>query len=241
MRITSTQLADATQSSGPHTRQVLQDRMQRMIDERRKSTTPRNDVLSVLLQARDEDGQAMSDAQLMDECLTLFGAGHETTAAALTWAWCLLCQHPDVYQKVLQEVESVLEGRSPRYEDLVRLPYCLQIFKETMRLYPPAASIVREAVHDLEIDGYLVPKGSTILVSPYILHRTAAYFPNPETFDPERFAPEREKKLPRYASLPFGVGASITSHDDITAIVVGAAIFIIMIISYALVFRRRQR
>jgi cytochrome P450 len=190
-------------------RQVLQDRMQRMIDERRKSTTPRNDLLSILLQARDEDGQAMSDAQLLDECLTLFGAGHETTAAALTWAWCLLCQHPDVYQKVQQEVESVLQGRSPRYDDLARLPYCLQVFKETMRLYPPAANIVREAVHDIEIDGYLVPRGSTLMVSPYTLHHKPEYFPDPETFDPERFAPEREKQLPRYAYLPFGAGPRI--------------------------------
>ncbi len=189
--------------------QVLQKRIQHMIDERRRNTTPRNDLLSILLQARDEDGKAMSDAQLLDECLTLFGAGHETTAAALTWAWCLLCQHPDVYQQVQQEVESVLEGRPPRYEDLARLPYCLQVFKETLRLYPPAASIAREALHDLEIDGYLVPKGSTVMVSPYILHHTAAYFPDPERFDPEHFAPEREKQLPRYAYLPFGAGPRI--------------------------------
>ncbi len=189
--------------------QVLQDCMQRMIDERRGSTPLRNDLLSILLQARDEDGKAMSDAQLMDECLTLFGAGHETTSAALTWTWYLLCQHPDVYQKVQHEVESVLQGRPPRYEDLTRLPYCLQVFKETMRLYPPAASILREALHDIEIDGYLVPKGYTIMVSPYILHRTAACFPAPETFDPERFALEREKQLPRYAYLPFGAGPRI--------------------------------
>jgi cytochrome P450 len=189
--------------------QVLQNRMQRMIDDRRRNTTSRNDLLSILLEARDENGSQMSDAQLMDECLTLFGAGHETTAAALTWAWCLLCQHPLVYQKVQQEVESVLEGRPPRYEDLARLPYCLQVFKETLRLYPLAASIVREALHDLEIDGYLVPKGSTVMVSPYILHHTAANFPDPETFDPERFAPEREKQLPRYAYFPFGAGPRI--------------------------------
>jgi len=121
----------------------------------------------------------------------------------------VLCQHPDVYQKVQHEVENVLEGRSPRYDDLARLPYCLQVFKETMRLYPPAASIVREALHDIEFDGYLVPKGYTVMVSPYILHRTVAYFPDPERFDPERFAPEREKQLPRYAYLPFGAGPRI--------------------------------
>jgi cytochrome P450 len=189
--------------------EVLQDRIQRMIDERHSNSMLRNDFLSVLLQAKDEDGKSMSDEQLMDECLTLFGAGHETTSAALTWTWYLLCQHPHVYQKVQQEVESVLQGRSPQYGDLAHLPCCLQVFKETMRLYPSAAGIVREALHDIEIGGYLVPKGYTVIVSPYILHRTSAYFPDPETFDPERFAPEREKQLPRYAYLPFGAGPRI--------------------------------
>jgi cytochrome P450 len=189
--------------------EVLRNRIQHMIDERHSSSLLRNDFLSVLLQAKDEDGKRMSDEQLMDECLTLFGAGHETTSAALTWAWYLLCQHPHVYQKVQQEVESVLQGRLPQYDDLARLPYCLQVFKETMRLYPPAAGIVREALHDIEIGGYLVPKGYIVIISPYILHRTPTYFPNPETFDPERFAPEREKQLPRHAYLPFGAGPRI--------------------------------
>jgi cytochrome P450 len=189
--------------------EVLQNRIQHMIDERHSSSFQRNDFLTVLLQAKGEDGKRMSDEQLMDECLTLFGAGHETTSAALTWTWYLLCQHPHVYQKVQQEVESVLQGRPPTYDDLARLPYCLQVFKETMRLYPSAAGIVREALHDIEIGGYLVPKGYTVIVSPYILHRTPAYFPDPETFDPERFAPEREKQLPRHAYLPFGAGPRI--------------------------------
>lgn len=188
--------------------QVVQNHVQRLIDERRTGVMERNDFLSILLHARDEDGKAMSDQQLMDECLTLFGAGHETTAAALSWAWYLLCQHPEVYQKVQQEVDSVLAGRTPTYDDLAHLPYCLQVFKETMRLYPPAP-VVREALHDIEIDGYLVPKGYTIYIMPYILHRKAEYFPDPETFDPERFTPEREKQLPRYAYLPFGAGPRI--------------------------------
>ena len=189
--------------------EVLQDRIQHMIDERHRSSTLRNDFLSVLLQAKDEDGKRMSDSQLMDECLTLFGAGHETTSAALTWTWYLLCQHPHVYQKVQQEVESVLQGRSPTYDDLARLPYCLQVFKETMRLYPPASGILREALHDIEIDGYLVPKGHTVLLSPYTLQRNPEYFPNPETFDPDRFTPERERQIPRYAYIPFGAGPRI--------------------------------
>ncbi len=188
--------------------QVIRNHIGNLIAERRSSASCRNDFLSVLLHATDEDRQAMSDEQLMDECLTLFGAGHETTAAALSWAWYVLCQHREVYQQVQQEVDRVLQGRTPTYDDLVHLPYCLQVFKETMRLYPPAP-VVREALHDLEVDGYLVPKGYTLYIVPYTLHRKAEYFPDPETFDPERFMPEREKQLPRHAYLPFGAGPRV--------------------------------
>ncbi len=189
--------------------QVLRNRISRFIDERRNNPTERNDFLSILLQARDEDGNPMSDEQLMAECLTLFGAGHETTATALSWTWYLLCQHPESYQKVQQEVDSVLQGRTPTYADLARLPYCLQVFKEAMRLYPPAYAFSRRALRDVEIDGYLVPTGRIVLLAPYTLHRREEYFPEPEKFDPERFTPEREKQLPRYAYVPFGAGPRI--------------------------------
>ncbi len=189
--------------------QLIENRLQRMIDERRNSPHTRNDLLSILLRAKDEDGSEMSDRQLMDECATLLAAGHETTAAALSWTWYLLCQHPDVYQKVQREVDEVLKGRTPTAADLPNLPYCLQVFKETMRLYPPASGILREALHDIEIDGYLVPKGHNVLLSPYTLQRRPEYFPNPETFDPDRFTPEREKQIPRYAYIPFGAGPRI--------------------------------
>ena len=216
--------------------QLLTERIQQMIDERRHADeqaerndfpknvvvplagtrgghadeqAERNDFLTILLRAKDEDGNGMSDEQLMDECITLFGAGHETTAAALTWAWYLLCRHALLYEKVQQEVDSVLQGRTPTYADLANLPYCLQVFKETMRLYPPATGVMREALHDVEIDGYLVPKGTNVVVPIYTLHRNPRYFPEPETFDPDRFLPEREKELPRYAYLPFGAGPRI--------------------------------
>jgi cytochrome P450 len=189
--------------------QVLRNRVQRFIDERRSSTKEGNDFLSILLQARDEDGALMSDEQVMAECLTLFGAGHETTATALAWTWYLLCQHPERYHKVQQEVDRVLQGRTPTYADLARLPYCLQVFKEAMRLYPPAYAFSRRALRDVEIDGYLVPKGWIVLIAPYTLHRREEFFPEPEEFDPERFTPEREKQLPRYAYLPFGAGPRI--------------------------------
>jgi cytochrome P450 len=189
--------------------QVLRTRIQRFIDERRNSQVERNDFLSILLQARDEDDKPMSNEQVMAECLTLFGAGHETTATALSWTWYLLCQHPDRYQKVQQEVDSVLQGHTPTYADLARLPYCLQVFKEALRLYPPAYAFSRRALRDVEIDGYSVAKGSIVLLAPYTLHRREEYFPEPEQFDPERFTPEREKQLPRYAFMPFGAGPRI--------------------------------
>src|SRR5207248_2736347 len=148
---------------------VLRKRISRFIEERRNNPIERNDFLSILLQARDEDGQPMSDGQLMAECSTLFGAGHETTATALSWTWYLLCQHPEMYQKVQQEVDRVLQGRTPTYDDLARLPYCLQVFKEAMRLYPPAYLLSRRALRTVEIDGYLVPKDMIVLYAPYTL------------------------------------------------------------------------
>jgi cytochrome P450 len=189
--------------------QVLRNRIQRFIDERRNNPVERNDFLSILLQARDEDDKPMSDEQLMAECLTLFGAGHETTATALSWTWYLLCQHPESYQRVQQEVDCVLQGRTPTYADLASLPYCLQVFKEAMRLYPPAYAFSRRALRAVEIDGYRVPKSWVVLIAPYTLHRREEYYPEPEKFDPERFTPEREKQLPRYADLPFGAGPRI--------------------------------
>ncbi|MBV9614828.1 MAG: cytochrome P450, partial [Ktedonobacteraceae bacterium] len=128
---------------------------------------------------------------------------------ALAWAWYLLCQHPESYQKVQQEVDGVLQGRTPTYEDLTRLPYCLQVFKESLRLYPPAYATSRRALRDVEIEGYHVSKDQVVLLAPYTLHRRPEYFPEPEKFDPERFTPEREKQLPRYAFVPFGAGPRI--------------------------------
>lgn len=189
--------------------QVGRAYMQRFIDERRSHPAERNDFLSILLQARDEDNNPMSDEQLMAECLTLFAAGNETSAITLCWTWYLLCKHPDIYQRVQQEVDSVLQGRTPTYNDLARLPYCLQVFKETLRLYPAAYILSRRVVRDVEIDGYRIKKGWSVLLAPYTLHRREEYFPNPELFDPERFAPEREKQLPRHAYMPFGAGPRV--------------------------------
>lgn len=188
---------------------LLETRLHQMIEERRQHPDDRNDLLSLLLQARDDEGQPMSDQQLIDECVVLFTAGHETTAAALAWTWYLLCEHPQSYQKLQQEVDQELQEHFPTFDDLPRLSYCLQVFKETLRLYPPAPGILREALHDTEIDGYRVPKGATLMISPYTLHRREDTFPDPESFQPDRFLPEREKLLPRSAYIPFSAGPRI--------------------------------
>ncbi len=188
---------------------VLRSRIQQMIDERRASAEERNDFLSILLNAQEEDGSHMTNEQIADEALILFAAGHETTATALTWVWYVLAIHPDIHEKLGQELDTVLQGRTPTYADLAQLPYTLQVFKETMRLYPPAYSFVRVALRDHKIAGYPIRKGETVIMSPYTMHRKAMYFPDPEKFDPERFTPENEKKLPRMAYMPFGAGPRI--------------------------------
>jgi cytochrome P450 len=180
---------------------------QRFIDERRAKPGERNDLLSLLMQARDKSGQPMSNEQLMTECQSLFAAGYEAMVTALSWSWYLLCQHPEIYTKLQQEVDGVLQGRTPTYADLVHLPSCLQVFKESLRIFPPAFAFFRQALQDMEIDGYLVAKGRLAFIVPYTLHRRPDYFPEPEKFDPERFTPEREKLLPPNSFLPFGAGS----------------------------------
>ncbi len=182
----------------------------RFIGERRSSGQYRDDFLSMLLLAQDEDdGSRMTDQQVRDECITLFLAGHETTANALAWAAYLLCLHPEVYARVRSEADSALAGRLPTAGDLGNMPYTLQAIKESMRIYPPAYIFGRQAVRDVTLGSFHVPKGQVVLVSPYMMHHNPKLFPNPDTFDPDRFTPEAEKELPRYAFMPFGGGPRI--------------------------------
>ncbi len=182
----------------------------RMIAERRSVGTDTGDLLSMLLLARaEDDGSQLSDAQVRDEAMTLFTAGHETVAAGLAWTWMLLMRHPDVYERLRVEVDRELDGRLPTAEDLPRLPYTLQVFKESLRLYPPAYILSRQAIRGIDLAGYAVPVGKVVIVCPYTLHRRADYFPDPERFDPKRFSPEAERRLPRHAYLPFGAGSRV--------------------------------
>lgn len=187
----------------------LEALVSRMIQERRAAGLLRQDLLTKLLAARDEDdGQTMTDKQVRDEVLTLFLAGHETTAVAATWALYLLSRHPEIDRRYRDEVDA-LGGRPPQFEDLPRLPYTLRVFKEALRLYPSAALLDRVTLSDIELGGYLIPKGTVIFFSPYAIHRRPDLWPDPERFNPDRFLPEAEAKRPRLAYLPFGAGPRV--------------------------------
>ena len=167
---------------------------------------PGNDLLSTMIAAQDANGTQMSDRQLRDEAMTLYLAGHETTALALTWTWYLLSQHPRVEQKLADEWAGVLDGRAPIADDLAALPYSNAVILESMRLYPPVYALGREATTDLELGGYSVKRGYTVLMSQWVNHRDPRYFPDPEAFAPERWENGLEKRLPKFAYYPFGGG-----------------------------------
>ena len=182
----------------------------RMIEERRHSDERRQDFLSLLLrEPREEQAPELSNRQVRDEALSLFVAGHETTANALTWCWYLLSQHPTIAARLQAEGDAVLQGRTPTVEDLPNLPYTLQVFKETLRLYPPVYAFTRRAMIPVQLGDYMIPAGTSVVISPYTLQRRASLFPEPERFDPDRFALPQEQQIPRYAYLPFGAGPHV--------------------------------
>lgn len=180
----------------------------RIVAERRRSS-PRGDLLGTLLAACDEAGRGMSDEQLRDEAITLFLAGHETTALALAHTLYLISKHPEVERRLAHEVTAVLGGRPPSMGDVEALTYTTQVIKEGMRLYPPAWTTGREATEDVEIGGYRIPKGGQLLFAQWVVHRDPRWFPNPEAFDPDRWEPQRVADLPRYAYFPFGGGPRV--------------------------------
>lgn len=177
-----------------------------ILADRRAADRRPDDWLNLLMETRHEDGSPIGDKQIRDEALNMFMPGHETTATGLAWSLHLLAGHPDVYERLTDEVDGVLGGRPPALDDLPRLPYALQVFKEAMRLYPPVYMFTRQATEDVDILGHRLPAGATVVFSPYALHRRADYFPDPARFDPDRFSPEREARIPRHAYLPFGAG-----------------------------------
>lgn len=191
----------------PEVRELLDATIHRIIAERRQRDMDHGDLLSMLLHAQDEEsGDRMTDQQLRDEVMTFFLAGHETTANALAWAWYVLSQHPEAETKLYKELDEVLAGKPVAVADPAQLPYVGMVFTETLRLYPPSWILGRLAINDYRINDYVVPAGALILMSPYVMHHDARYYPNPFRFDPERWRPEAREARPQFSYFPFGGG-----------------------------------
>jgi cytochrome P450 len=182
-----------------------------LIRERRTSGKDTGDLLSMLLFAQDEekDGARMSDEEARDEALTLFLAGHETTANALTWTWYLLSQHPEVERRLHAEIDQVLRGRAPELADVAELRYAEMVLAEALRLYPPAWAIGRMAVGPFELGGFEIPAKSICILSPYLVQRDARWFDDPEKFDPGRWTAQAREGRPKFSYFPFGGGARL--------------------------------
>jgi cytochrome P450 len=201
----------------PHTlrfrraRARLDATIYRMIAEHRASGVDRGDLLSMLIAAQDTegDGTRMTDQQLRDEAMTIFIAGHETTANLLSWTWYLLGQHPDAEERFHGELGAVLGGRAPDIADAERLTYTRMVIAESMRLYPPAWILGRRAIADCSIAGHHVPARGIVLMSQYVAHRDPRWYPEPERFDPERWRPAAVAERPRFAYYPFGAGSRV--------------------------------
>ena len=183
--------------------------MQDIISQRRHNPQQAEDLLTMLMDVEDsETAERMTDRQLRDEVLTIFMAGHETTANALSFILYLLARHPDIKAKVREEVAGFRDIEL-NLESLRRLEYTTMVINEAMRLYPPAWIIVREASKDDVIGGFRIKKGDKVFASPYVMHHSDKYWVDAETFDPERFRGDKLKALPRYAYFPFGGGARL--------------------------------
>jgi cytochrome P450 len=183
----------------------------RLLTERgRAPDAEPKDLLARLIAARDtETGGGMTAQEVRDQVVTIFMAGHETTAQALAWTWYLLSQHPAAEAKLHEELAGVLEGRTPRHDDVANLPYARMVLEEAMRLYPPAHTLGRQPIAADEVSGHRIPAGSTVLIVPWMLHRKPSLWERPDRFEPERFSPERAAARPRFTYLPFGAGPRI--------------------------------
>ncbi|MDQ5845997.1 MAG: cytochrome P450 [Acidobacteriota bacterium] len=204
--IADNRLPTSTHRSFNRSAKEIDEIVYRIIAERRANGSDQGDLLSMLLSAHDDDGSQMTNRQLRDEVMTIFLAGHETVALTLSWTWYLLAQHPEVEKKFHEELDRVLGDRLPRAEDVPQLKYTEQIAKESMRLYPPAYGVGREAIEDCEIGGFRIPRKSQLFMFQWATHRDPRYFEEPETFQPERWTEEFSNSLPKYAYFPFGGG-----------------------------------
>ena len=190
-------------------RKRLDKVIHRMIADHRTSGVDSGDLLSMLIRARDDenDHTGMTDEQIRDEAITIFLAGYETVANALAWTWMLLAQNPDAEARLHAELDEVLAGRLPTLEDLPRLRYTEMVLAESMRLYPPAWAMGRQATAEISLGPYLLPAGTYFFFSQYLLQRNPEHFPRPLHFDPERFTPERKAGRSKFVYFPFGAGS----------------------------------
>jgi len=189
--------------------QLLDDIVYTTICQRRASGQDKRDLLSMLLQIQDEDGTKMSDKQVRDEVIGMLIAGRETTALVLSWTWYLLSQHPEVESKLLEELQTILAGRTPTIADLPQLRYTERVVMEVMRLYPPIATVVRTALQNCEVAGYPLRAGDTIMMSQWVMHHDPRYFNDPEVFNPDRWEGDLARRLPVFAYFPFSGGPMI--------------------------------
>lgn len=180
-----------------------------VIEQRRQLSGEHDDLLKMLLDYRDQEGESMSYSLLRDEVSSIYLAGHETTAITLTWAFFLLHEHLEAKEQLWEEIRSVLNGRVPTYDDLQRLTYTRAVIDESLRLYPPVHVFSRQARGEDEVSGIPVPKGSFMTISSYVLHRHQLHWDQPNTFDPERFLPSRSNTVKPYSYIPFGAGPRI--------------------------------
>jgi len=179
----------------------------KMIESRRNDKSRYDDLLSLLIDATDEqENTRMDDSQLRDETMTLFIAGQESTANAITWTLYLISRSPEVERKIHEEIEGVTGGKLPTWDHYQKMKYLINVFSESLRLYPPAWAVVRRAISDYELDGYVVPAGADIMMSQYVIHRDDRYYTDPDKFRPERWSEEFRKNIPQYAFFPFGGG-----------------------------------
>jgi cytochrome P450 len=178
-----------------------------IIKKRQENPSEHHDLLSMLMNSEDEDtGEKMSNQQLKDESITIFVAGHETTSNALSWTFYLLSQHPEKLLLLQEEIDRVLQGKNPDFQSLKELEYTQMVLEESMRLYPPAWTILRKVVQDTGMDGYSFKKDTRLILDIYMLHRHPDYWENPTVFEPARFEPEQKKQRHKYAYIPFGAG-----------------------------------
>ncbi len=180
-----------------------------LVAERRIEKSDQQDLLSILLSIKYDENEGLTDRQLRDEVITIFIAGHETTAVTLSWIWVLLARHPEELRKLKAELKSVLDGRSPTFQDLPKLQQTHRILKESLRLFPPNRSTAREAIKDCRIGNYLIPAGSQVVMPQWVVHRDQRFFESPHEFIPDRWTAEFERKLHKYAYFPFGGGSRI--------------------------------